>query len=242
MKPTLPQLNELIAETHSSPINFAAGKSKMVVWFVSNCNSMSNRNEYVNRLRLFINVDVYGGCGNLKCPRSTEDDCRKMAERDYKFYLSLENALCVDYVTEKFYAPMQRNIIPIVFDHHGHIEKLAPPHSYINAALFPSVRDLADYLNLLDNNDKLYNEYFWWKRHYVVRGEGIDVKTAMCRLCERLHQPSVVLKVYDDMTDWWDVKANCQTLRFTPRVHNGVPLTKNDPHIWRAESQLDKLY
>ena len=32
----------------------------------------------------------------------------------YKFYLSLENSLCTDYVTEKFWEPLRRDIVPVV--------------------------------------------------------------------------------------------------------------------------------
>ena len=34
--------------------------------------------------------------------------------RRYKFYLSLENSLCTDYVTEKFWEPLRRDIVPVV--------------------------------------------------------------------------------------------------------------------------------
>lgn len=32
----------------------------------SNCGSKNHRWEYVKELQKYINVDVYGGCGNLK--------------------------------------------------------------------------------------------------------------------------------------------------------------------------------
>jgi len=238
----------------------------MAAWFVSACNSMSNRNEYVNRLKLFINIDVFGDCGTLKCPRSDTDACRKKAERDYKFYLSLENSLCADYVTEKFFGPMHHGIIPIVFDLHGHHAKLAPPHSYINAAQFPSVRHLADYLKMLDKNDTLYNEYFWWKKHYVIRDINVEAalraanaaendikirksvveKLAMCQLCQRLHQQQTIAqhhqeqetsKIYRNMTDWWDVQANCQTIQIsTPALNN------NESHYWKIQPNVVKLF
>jgi hypothetical protein len=187
-----------------------------------------------------------------------------MAQRDYKFYLSLENSLCADYVTEKFFGPMHHNIIPIVFDLHGHHEKLAPPHSYINAAQFPSVRHLADYLIELDHNDTLYNEYFWWKKHYVIRDISVDAalraanaqenetkirksvveKLAMCQLCQRLDDERRNYssnKIYRSITDWWDIQASCQTIKFT----NSAPLNNNNNsefHYWKAEPNVEKLF
>ena len=79
--------------------DYAAGKTKMVAWFVSNCNAVNNRLEYALELSKFIDVDIYGDCGWLKC----DVDCNQMLSEDYKFYLSFENSNCKDYITEKFY-------------------------------------------------------------------------------------------------------------------------------------------
>lgn len=81
--------------------NYAEGKTKMVAWFVSNCVSFSGRGEFVEHLQRFVMVDVYGDCGTMICPRKREGECRNMAAQKYKFYLSLENSLCQDYITEK---------------------------------------------------------------------------------------------------------------------------------------------
>lgn len=51
------------------------------------------------------------------------------------------------------------NIVPVVYGWDTYAER-APPHSYINARLFPSAHDLAQYLLYLDKNDTAYNEYF----------------------------------------------------------------------------------
>ena len=202
-------------------VNYAKGKTKLVAWFVSNCASHSGRMEFVKELQRFVNVDVYGQCGTHKCPKSQQDNCRKMLDQDYKFYLALENSLCVDYVTEKFFDHASHNIIPVVFDLHGHLNQTAPPHSFINAADFPSVGSLADYLFLLNNNDTLYNEYFDWKENYVVH----DAQGGMCRLCEGLYAAGDDPKVYDDMGDWWEKKARCRTLHFTNDVWQDIPLS-----------------
>lgn len=56
------------------------------------------------RFHLFYQqIDIYGGCGQLKCPRFEANKCFEMLNRDYKFYLSFENSNCRDYITEKFF-------------------------------------------------------------------------------------------------------------------------------------------
>lgn len=83
--------------------NYAAGKTKKIAWFVSNCNPPNGRDRYVNELKKHIDVDVYGGCGDKQCPRFSGKECDNILNRDYKFYLSFENSNCKDYITEKFY-------------------------------------------------------------------------------------------------------------------------------------------
>lgn len=83
--------------------NFAANKTKKVAWFVSNCNAKNRRLEYAKELGQHIEVDIYGSCGNKKCPRTLTNKCFKMLDKDYKFYLAFENSNCKDYITEKFF-------------------------------------------------------------------------------------------------------------------------------------------
>ena len=42
------------------------GKTKLAAWMVSNCFS-GERKLYVDELKKYIEIDVYGGCGPLKC-------------------------------------------------------------------------------------------------------------------------------------------------------------------------------
>ena len=49
---------------------------------------------------------------------------------------------------------------------------IAPPHSYINALKFNGPKELAKYLNFLDRNKELYEEYFYWKKWFSVEAGG----------------------------------------------------------------------
>ena len=56
-----------------------------------------------------------------------------------KFYLSLENSLCKDYITEKFWKILPYNVIPIVLNG-VNMTNIVPKHSYIDIKDFNSFR------------------------------------------------------------------------------------------------------
>ena len=189
-----------------------AKKSKKIAWMVSHCWTNSMRELYVMELRKYIDVDIYGVCGNLTCPthvlHSSDPQCYNILESNYKFYLSFENSLCKDYVTEKFFKVMNHDLIPIVYGAADY-SKHAPLHSYINAGKLKP-KELADYLKVLDANASLYNEYFWWKDHFVVESSVEDMaRRGFCDLCEKLHVDNGV-KSYEEMvSDWGDNSEQC---------------------------------
>ena len=59
--------------------------STLAAWFVSNCNTYSGREEFVERLKKYISVDVYGhtACSKLSC-RHEDGHCMQMVNRTYK--------------------------------------------------------------------------------------------------------------------------------------------------------------
>ena len=93
--------------------NYAAGKTKMVAWFVSNCYSTNKRGEYVEELSRHLPVDVFGVCGKLSCPRS-DHTCWLRLRRQYKFYISFENSNCDYYISEKFFDNALRQVYSIL--------------------------------------------------------------------------------------------------------------------------------
>ncbi|KAI9554165.1 hypothetical protein GHT06_019437 [Daphnia sinensis] len=217
---TLEETKKLIETTHlPSAKNYATNKTMQVAWMVSHCTTFSLRETYVNQLRKLIPVDIYGACGNLTCPHSnalkylSAPECYRMLEKKYKFYLSFENSMCTDYVTEKFFEIMRHELVPVVYGAANYSQH-APFHSYINALDY-TPKELADYLKMLDANDTLYNEYFWWKDHYRVEA-GIEnrARRGFCDLCKKLHQDQDVTKSYPELVSEWHPSTQCR--RMTP--------------------------
>ncbi|XP_057376630.1 alpha-(1,3)-fucosyltransferase C-like [Daphnia carinata] len=188
-------------------------RNKTVAWMVSHCHTHSQRETYAKELRKYIDVDIYGRCGNLSCAKhdlhTSSPQCYDMLESKYKFYLSFENSICTDYVTEKFFKIMDHHIVPVVYGGTDYT-KHAPPHSFIDASKFSKTKDLAAYLKLLDANDALYNEYFWWKDHYRVEYSINDrSRHAFCDLCQKLHEP-VNFKSYKELVSEWGDGNQCK--------------------------------
>ena len=187
-------------------------KKKSVAWLVSHCKTTSDRESYVKELQKYIDVDIYGACGLLKCGSRMSKECYEMIERNYKFYLSFENSVCKDYVTEKLQTILNYNIIPITLGgaNYSHI---APPHSFINALEFKSPKMLANYLKSLESNWTNYLKYFEWKARYKVLGYSSNIKPAFNKLCAILHKGQQY-NYYKDFLEWWFPTDVCKEIKF----------------------------
>jgi hypothetical protein len=127
--------------------------------------------------------------------------------------LAFENQFCNDYATEKFFQRMEHSVVITLGQ--ANYSEIAPPHSSISVFDFETAKDLATYLNELDQDDEGYLSYFWWKDHYTVRhprsnnGFGNGFGPSMCHLCAKLHDRDEPPKIYDDMERWWRNPAVC---------------------------------
>lgn len=103
-------------------------RSKDIAWIVSHCETDSKRESLAKEWNSISNltIDLYGKCGGMKLPpgnlgKSTDETLFKRVEmyleilKDYKFYLSFENSLCKDYITEKFFLAFKAGSVPIAY-------------------------------------------------------------------------------------------------------------------------------
>ncbi|KAL1444032.1 hypothetical protein MTO96_030077, partial [Rhipicephalus appendiculatus] len=164
-----------------------------------NCYTDGAREDFVAELRKYADVDVYGRCGDYDCPRSRGDACYVDFERTYFYALAFENSICVDYVTEKFFGPLDHYVVPVVFGGAKYSD-IAPPHSYIDALSFDSPKSLAEYLRKLSENYTEYAAYFKWKESHEIAWED-----KFCKLCTKLHNRAEVQRAssYSDIGSWW---------------------------------------
>ncbi|XP_046577989.1 glycoprotein 3-alpha-L-fucosyltransferase A-like [Haliotis rubra] len=192
-------------------------KNGTIAWMVSNCAGDSKRMEYVKELMKYVQVDIYGACGNHKCPKKDGPACFEMLSSKYKFYLSFENAFCKDYVTEKFFVYYELNFI-LITRGGGDYTKQAENNTYINAMDFESAKHLADFVKQLANNETEYTGYLKRKdkyksvyEEYAFKEHGVIVQRAyrleaqgMCEVCRRLWDIEKYRKQYDDITTWFN--------------------------------------
>ncbi|CAG9810440.1 unnamed protein product [Chironomus riparius] len=186
----------------------STSKTKMAAWFLSHCVAQSNRDILANKMKQYMQVDIYGKCGNLSCPirdiysHDERQVCTDMLNTTYKFYLSFENSICTDYMTEKVFLNMDNFIVPILYNGITDMQHFLPPHSYIHVNDSSSVEDLVNYLKYLDKNPQEYANYFWWKKYYKVIPDGDPY--IHCNLCMKLNNWNSAQKrrVYSDMQDW----------------------------------------
>ncbi|CAF1223150.1 unnamed protein product [Adineta ricciae] len=150
-----------------------------IVWFVSNCNSHSRREEYVLKLRSQpgIQVDIYGDCSSMfnshivpvQCKKGTPD-CMEKTLSNYRFYLAFENSKCDTYITEKYWMQgLNGEAIPIVLGaSKQQYQRIAVPNSYIHVDDYETVEKLAEELHRLNRNDSEFTKYLQWTQLYDI--------------------------------------------------------------------------
>jgi alpha-1,3-fucosyltransferase len=173
-------------------------KNRTALWIALECKRPSGREKLVERLKNYIDVDIYGNCGPFSCwgyPNRCLD-----YNTTHLFYLAFENSLCLDYLTEKSYKVMNDFIIPVIYSGVD-ISRFLPPKSYIDVNSFETVDELGKYLKFLAENPKEYVKYFWWKKYYRVEEKTLD----LCDICKKLNEPNLhkKQKIYKTINKWF---------------------------------------
>ena len=203
-----------------TPLPDVGNRSKAVAWIVSHCETASGRELYVDELQRFIEVDVYGKCGDLRCSTSAHGgnrhECQRSVAHRYHFYLAFENSQCRDYATEKLFMSLRYGLVPVVLgDNRALYEQVAPPGSFIHIADFAGPQQLAEYLHYLMTNRTAFSQYFDWRKRYRIVDQG-----TWCNLCRYLNEPHPA-QYYDDISSWWVDGGACNPETEIPEPETG---------------------
>lgn len=185
-------------------------KIKNIAWIVSHCSTPSKREVYVKQLQKYIDIDIYGECGSLKCDRN--NTCLQMLEKNYKFFLSFENSICRDYVTEKLFKFLQIDIIPVVMGGADY-QNFMPNNSYIDVENFTSPENLAKFLKRIGSDEEIYDSYFVWKKTYrsVIDLNHDVIEMGFCDLCKKLNTDShSIIRGSGYIMKFWFEDAKCR--------------------------------
>ena len=159
-------------------------KSKDVAWVVSNCHTISKREQYVEKMRKIINVDIFGKCG-----KSCDDKgggCKINLSKYYKFYLAFENSMCKDYISEKLFRLFNddTDFVPVVRGA-PNVKAMFPASTLISTVDYNSPEELAHYLKELGANKTTYLSYLKDKDKYINKSDFYAL--GMCSLCDKLN-------------------------------------------------------
>lgn len=176
-------------------------KSRDAVWAVSRCPTQSRRGEYVKHLQDFgLSVDLFGKCSKDKRV-VPESQLLSAINEKYKFYLSFESSFCKDYITEKFF--MYYGLDTVLLARGGlNYSKYFDKSTFIDTADFASVREVAEYLKKVGNNETLYTQYLRAKDKYVPTPKSHEFGRSSCVLCQMLNSVHEYQKVYDDIESY----------------------------------------
>ncbi|XP_035435453.1 alpha-(1,3)-fucosyltransferase C-like [Spodoptera frugiperda] len=189
-----------------------ATKSKAAAWFVSNCNTISEREEYVNVLQTYLGdfnlkIDVYGACGTFQCPKEIMNKCLDEVEKKYYFFLAFENAISEDYVTEKVLLALNHYAVPIVYGGADY-SRFLPPGSYLNAKQLGPYNLAKEMFDIIENRE-IYYRFFRWRKYYSFgrRFENPD-SNEYCKFCAMANDENLMkeTKIYHNFSSWWNAK------------------------------------
>uniref|UniRef100_A0A667XC34 Fucosyltransferase n=1 Tax=Myripristis murdjan TaxID=586833 RepID=A0A667XC34_9TELE len=172
----------LVPVTDGDPSFKLPAKDKLVCWVVSNWNPKFKRVQVYTELSNHIDIDIYGKAFDR--PVDNQDLPKLISS--CKFYLSFENSIHEDYITEKLYNPLKVGTVPVVLGpSRQNYEDYIPGDSFIHLDDFAGAKQLAERLRYLDQNPTEYMRYFDWRGKFTAKTVWLGLYSA-CRTCHYL--------------------------------------------------------
>ncbi len=200
--------------SRSSPTNGPSG-ALAAAWISATC---ERHGGYLARLMKHMRIDSMGRChrnrdelahpalqardldgiwwgGDGGGPPGSRTARKLLIASRYKFFVSLENTILDDYVTEKFYEGFLADAVMVYLGAPNARAYAPAPHSFVDALDFAGPEALAAFLTGLAGDEARYGAYLAWKRARPVRAApafaaalrgdliALGGGSMLCRLC-----------------------------------------------------------
>ena len=168
-------------------------KEYLINAFISSGFDKSGRCAYLKELMSIVDVHSYGKVMN-NMPLGQDEGTSTKLEiiSKYRFTIAFENAISVDYVTEKFFDPLEAGSVPVYLGA-PNVEEFAPgDNCFINVRDFSSPRELAAYLSKVAADETLYSNFGKWRcvpyKESFLSKMDINRKDPLVRVIERIKE------------------------------------------------------
>ena len=212
-----------------------------------------NRNEMEHPALQAKDMDGIWWGTSADPPLDTKGNRKIMIASHYKFFISVENTILDDYVTEKFYEGLLTDSVMVYLGAPNARTYAPSPRAFISALDFESPKALAAFLIDLAADTDRYHSFSSWRREQPVRLapsfvqsmrrdiHRLDNESMLCRLCNAVRDPSFVpekqvaiIVPTRERDEQWAVfqEHMCSFWK-----SNTVPL-----HIWRIEQTPERSF